>query len=110
MNGKVLNVWMDVRDILRTDDNFRDAGVNWQYAAKKTAELVKPAFAHTKIILTQGFIGSTDENESTYAWREGSDFTAAIFANLLNAESLTIWKDVEGVMRRDPNSFPMPDY
>jgi len=101
---KVLNVWMDVRDILRTDDNFRDAGVNWQYAAKKTAELVKPAFAHTKIILTQGFIGSTMKTKYTLG-REGSDFTAAIFANLLNAESLTIWKDVEGVMSADPKQF-----
>jgi aspartate kinase len=59
-----------------------------------------------KISLTQGFIGSTDQNESTTLGREGSDFTAAIFANILNAESLTIWKDVEGVMSADPKIFP----
>ncbi len=57
------------------------------------------------IVVTQGFIGSTDENESTTLGREGSDFTAAIFANLLDAESLTIWKDVEGVMNADPHQF-----
>ena len=58
------------------------------------------------IYITQGFIGSTDQNESTTLGREGSDFTAAIFANLLEAESLTIWKDVEGVMNADPKIFP----
>ena len=56
------------------------------------------------IIITQGFIGSTDANESTTLGREGSDYSAAIFANILNAESLTIWKDVEGVMSADPNA------
>jgi aspartate kinase len=58
------------------------------------------------IILTQGFIGSTDENESTTLGREGSDYTAAVFANMLNAESQTIWKDVESVMNADPKQFP----
>ncbi len=103
---KVENLWIDVRDILRTDDNFRDANVNWNYAAQKTEQVIKPAFAGNKIILTQGFIGCTDENESTTLGREGSDFSAAIFANLLDAESLTIWKDVEGVMSADPKQFP----
>ena len=58
------------------------------------------------IVFTQGFIGSTDANESTTLGREGSDYSAAIFANLLNADSLTIWKDVEGVMNADPKVFP----
>ncbi|HMC99071.1 MAG TPA: hypothetical protein VKH37_02930, partial [Ferruginibacter sp.] len=58
------------------------------------------------IVITQGFIGATDENESTTLGREGSDFSAAIFANLLDAESQTIWKDVEGVMNADPKTFP----
>lgn len=101
----IFNTWIDVRDVLRTDNNFRDAGINWPYAAAKTNELVKPIFDSTNIIITQGFIGSTDENESTTLGREGSDYTAAIFANLLNAESLTIWKDVEGVMSADPKEF-----
>lgn len=107
---KIGNTWIDVRDILRTDNNFRDAGINWGYAAEKTATVIKPIFTGSKIILTQGFIGSTDENESTTLGREGSDFTAAIFANLLDAESLTIWKDVEGVMSADPKEFPNAEF
>jgi aspartate kinase len=97
----IANKWMDVRDIIRTDDNFRDANVDWNYTAKKVEEL-----STVNIVLTQGFIGSTDENESTTLGREGSDYTAAVFANLLNAESQTIWKDVEGVMNADPKEFP----
>ena len=106
----VANAWIDVRDVLRTDNNFRDAGINWDYATKKTAELVVPTLNNNNIIITQGFIGSTDENESTTLGREGSDFTAAIFANLLNAQSLTIWKDVEGVMSADPKLFPQAQF
>ena len=102
---KLTNTWVDVRDILRTDDNFRDAAIDWQYAQQKTAAFIQPLLAKNAIVITQGFIGSTDENESTTLGREGSDFTAAIFANLLNAESLTIWKDVEGVMSADPKEF-----
>jgi aspartate kinase len=102
------NKWIDVRDIIRTDDNFRDANVDWNFTAKKVEELstVNGEQLTVNILLTQGFIGSTDENESTTLGREGSDFTAAIFANLLNAESQTIWKDVEGVMNADPKQFP----
>ncbi len=99
----VTNQWLDVRDILRTDDNFRDATVDWKF----TEEHIRSAMSQTATMyLTQGFIGSTDENESTTLGREGSDYTAAIFANLLNAESLSIWKDVEGVMSADPKQFP----
>src|SRR6185503_12726388 len=63
-------------------------------------------FDDSNIVLTQGFIGSTDENESTTLGREGSDYTAAIFANIMNAESVTIWKDVQSVMNADPKKFP----
>jgi aspartate kinase len=66
---------------------------------------VKPAFSQTNIILTQGFIGATDENESTTLGREGSDYSAAIFANLLDAECQVIWKDVQGVMNADPKLY-----
>ncbi len=102
---KIANTWIDVRDILRTDNNFRDANIDWAITQSKADELLLPLFEYTNIIIMQGFIGSTDENESTTLGREGSDFTAAIFANLLNAESLTIWKDVEGVMNADPRQF-----
>jgi len=66
---------------------------------------VLPVFNRHDFIFTQGFIGATDENESTTLGREGSDYSAAIFANLLNAKSLSIWKDVEGVMNADPKQF-----
>lgn len=102
---EIANVWMDVRDVIRTDNNFRDANIDWTVTQNKVAELVLPVLEANNLLLTQGFIGSTDENESTTLGREGSDFTAAIFANLLNAESLTIWKDVEGVMNADPRQF-----
>ena len=102
----ISNKWTDVRDIFRTDDDFRDATIDWEFTSAKVQSLVTPEFATTDIILTQGFIGSTDENESTTLGREGSDYTAAVFANMLDAESLTIWKDVESVMNADPKQFP----
>lgn len=71
----------------------------------KVNEVVLPELKHYNIVLTQGFIGATDENESTTLGREGSDYTAAVFANMLNADSLTIWKDVESVMNADPKQF-----
>ena len=101
----IKNKWIDVRDIIRTDDNFRDAAIDWNFTQKKVAEIIEPLFNEVDIVITQGFIGATDENESTTLGREGSDYSAAIFANLLNAESQTIWKDVEGVMNADPKQF-----
>lgn len=100
------NQWLDVRDIIRTDDNFRDATIDWEYTSRQVDEQVRPLLEKGRLLLTQGYIGSTDENESTTLGREGSDYTAAIFANLLNAESLSIWKDVESVMNADPKQFP----
>jgi aspartate kinase len=99
----VSNTLIDVRDILKTDSNFREANIDW----KKTNENIT-LFTETKtnLIITQGFVGCTDDNESTTLGREGSDYTAAIFANLLNAENVTIWKDVEGVMNADPKALP----
>ena len=102
----ITNTWVDVRDIVRTDDNFRDASINWNYTQQKVKADIEPLFADTNIVITQGFIGATDENESTTLGREGSDFSAAIFANILDAESQTIWKDVESVMSADPKEFP----
>lgn len=101
----VPNTWVDVRDILRTDDNFRDARIDWDYTAAKIQQDIRPLFEQTPIVLTQGFIGATGENESTTLGREGSDYTAAVFANLLDAESQTIWKDVQGVMNADPKQY-----
>ncbi|CAN5151803.1 aspartate kinase [soil metagenome] len=101
----IMNTWIDVRDVFRTDDNFRDANVDMFITPKKVSEFIEPFFKTGDLMITQGFIGSTDENESTTLGREGSDYTAALFANMLDAESLTIWKDVEGVMNADPKEF-----
>ncbi|MBK9570024.1 MAG: aspartate kinase [Chitinophagaceae bacterium] len=101
----IKNQWLDIRDIFRTDDDFRDASIDWAITKQKITDIVLPELNETKIILTQGFIGATDENESTTLGREGSDYTAAVFANMLDAESLTIWKDVESVMNADPKQF-----
>jgi len=109
----ISNSWIDVRDILRTDDNFRDAGVDWDHSETMVEENILPIFDDYPVVITQGFIGSTSDNESTTLGREGSDYSAAIFANLLNADSQTIWKDVPSVMNADPKLFtdavPMPE-
>ena len=102
---KVNVKWIDVRDVFRTDNNFRDAGVDFDFTATKINEEVLPLFSTYDVVMTQGFIGSTDENESTTLGREGSDYSAAIFANILQADALTIWKDVPAVMNADPNKF-----
>ncbi len=102
----IANKWVDVRDIVRTDNNFRDASIDWNYTSQKIASDIEPLFSAFDIVITQGFIGATDENESTTLGREGSDFSAAIFANIMDAESQTIWKDVEAVMSADPKEFP----
>lgn len=103
---RILNQWIDVRDIFRTNDNFREAAIEWDITNKNVQQHIKPVLADCDIVLTQGFIGATDENESTTLGREGSDYTAAVFANMLDAESVIIWKDVEGVMNADPKIFP----
>ncbi|SIN87250.1 aspartate kinase [Chitinophaga niabensis] len=102
----ITNVWLDVRDVFRTDDNFRDANIDWEVTQRQVNEKVLPLFNAVDIVIAQGFIGSTDQNESVTLGREGSDYSAAVFANLLNAESQTIWKDVEGLKNADPKLFP----
>ena len=98
--------WVDVRDLLRTDDNFRDAGIDWEFSKPKIAETINSLFKNHDIIVTQGFIGATDQNESTTLGREGSESTAAVFAHVLNASSVTNWKDVDAVMSADPKKYP----
>jgi aspartate kinase len=95
------NTWIDVRDLLRTDNNFRDAAIDWEFSTTKIKAAIK-----NPITITQGFIGATYDNESTTLGREGSDYSAAVFANILDAKNVTIWKDVEGVMSADPKAFP----
>lgn len=101
----VQNSWVDIRDVIRTDNDFRDAKIDWNVTTEKTAQHIRPLFNEGNIVLTQGFIGATDENQSTTLGREGSDYTAAALANILNADSVTIWKDVQGVMNADPKQY-----
>ncbi len=96
--------WLDVRSILLTDNTYREGKVNWEITEKNINEQL-PAKLNNRFVLTQGFIGGTKENVTTTLGREGSDYTAAIFAYSLNAESVTIWKDVPGVLNADPRYF-----
>jgi len=96
--------WIDVRNYIHTDNTYRDARVDW----KKTEAAIQkdiPAMMQSFIPITQGFIGGTSENFTTTLGREGSDYTAAIFAACLNARALTIWKDVPGILNADPKWF-----
>lgn len=97
------NTWIDARAIIRTDNTYRDARVDWE----KTEEFVRGAmdFNTSRVYLTQGFIGATAENISTTLGREGSDYSAAILAWCLDAELVAIWKDVPGVLNADPKYF-----
>ncbi len=103
---KLSNTWLDVRKVLKTDSSFRDGKLNWELSDSLIRKDVKPLFIENNFVITQGFIGSDFENNSTTLGREGSDYTAAIFAKILKAESATIWKDVDGVMTGDPREFP----
>lgn len=96
--------WVDARTCIRTDNSFREGKVDW-IKSSGNIQLLRPILA-SKIIITQGFIGKTQDGLTTTLGREGSDFSAAIFGALLNAESVTIWKDVAGVMNADPRRFP----
>ena len=91
-------------DYVITDSRFRDARVLWDKSEEKVASLQSEFQSHSTLVL-QGFIGSSQENKLTSLGREGSDFSAAIFAYLLNAESVTIWKDVPGLLNADPKCF-----
>lgn len=96
--------WLDARKYILTDETYREGKVNWV----RTKETVKPLkeILQEKILVTQGFIGGTNQQTTTTLGREGSDYTAAIFASCLNAKSVTIWKDVPGVMSADPKRLP----
>ncbi|MFN3839459.1 MAG: aspartate kinase [Cyclobacteriaceae bacterium] len=96
--------WKDARQFIITDDCFREGKVNWEITRKNIQSLLPEL--KNKIILTQGFIGSTSDGLTTTLGREGSDYTAAIFASCLDADSTTIWKDVPGVMTADPKRIP----
>ncbi|KQC30309.1 aspartate kinase [Flagellimonas eckloniae] len=95
------NVWQDVRGLIKTNNSYRDASVNWDRTQKEVSTKVDM----TKLNISQGFLGSDDNNFTTTLGREGSDYTAAILGYCLNADSVTIWKDVPGVLNADPRNF-----
>lgn len=98
--NEIVTNWIDVREFIKTDSKYRDASVNWELTSKNITNL-NP----NKLYITQGFLGSNSKGKTTTLGREGSDYTAAIFAYCLNAKSLTIWKDVDGVLNADPRFF-----
>ena len=95
------NFWLDSRNCIKTDDYYRAANLNWELTQKN----IKQQVEKDSLIITQGFIGSNSNNFTTTLGREGSDYSAAIFAYALNATSVTIWKDVPGVLNGDPRVF-----
>ena len=100
----IANTWLDARRLVRTDSTYREGRVDWNV----TVQQVRDAMADQegRVFLTQGFIGGTAENLTTTLGREGSDYSASIMAYALDAESVTIWKDVPGLLNADPKRFP----
>lgn len=97
--------WLDARDVVKTDNTWREARIDWPATQSAVNEKVNPLLDTGSCVLTQGFIGCTSENFTTTLGREGSDYTAAIFAYCLDAKSMTVWKDVPGVLTADPQRF-----
>ena len=100
---EIATTWIDVRDYIKTNSNYRDATVDWIETTKNISTLNLET-----LYITQGFLGADKEGKTTTLGREGSDFTAAIIAYCVNAKSVTIWKDVEGVLNADPRHFDNP--
>ena len=97
--------WMDARKLIRTDHTYQEGKVDWKKTEQLLQERMIPAFQDADILLTQGFIGHTTEGFTTTLGREGSDYTAGILAYCGQAESVTIWKDVPGMLNADPKYF-----
>ena len=97
--------WLDARDVVATDNTYREGWVIWDKTKANAQKIVNPMLDKGGFVLTQGFIGSTSENFTTTLGREGSDYSAAIFSHCLDADSMSIWKDVPGVLNADPRLF-----
>ena len=102
-SSKVTTRWMDIRRSLKTDNSWREAKIDWELSGRLVNEHF--AFNGERILITQGFLASTINDQSTSLGREGSDYTAAVLAFMLKAENVTIWKDVPGVLNADPKYF-----
>lgn len=97
--------WLDSRGIIQTDNTYREGNVDFELTRSLAQKELLPIVKKNKVVVTQGFLGGTSENFTTTLGREGSDYTAAILAYSLNAEGVTIWKDVPGVLNADPKWF-----
>ena len=95
--------WIDIRQSFKSDNRWREARLDWELSTRLTNDNF--AFNGERILITQGFLASTINDQTTSLGREGSDYTAAILAHMLKAESVTIWKDVPGVLNADPKYF-----
>ena len=96
--------WIDIRESLLTDDRFRDANILWSESTGRLQRVLN--FDINRVYVTQGFIGGTVAGQTTTLGREGSDYSAAVIANILDVESVVVWKDVPGIMNADPKWFP----
>lgn len=97
--------WIDARDIIKTDNIYREGSIIWDSTVKNAKSILHSAFEENDVVITQGFIGSTSDNNTVTLGREGSDFSAAILSYCIDAEDMTIWKDVPGVLSADPRLF-----
>ncbi|MBD2767775.1 aspartate kinase [Hymenobacter sp. BT664] len=98
--------WLDCRPLVRTDESWREGRVNWKLTENNLRTTVPPLLREASTLVTQGFVGGTTKGRTTTLGREGSDYTAAILAYCLRAASVTIWKDVAGLLNADPKIFP----
>jgi aspartate kinase len=101
----VHNTWFDARNVLQTDNTYREGKIDYELSASLAKTQLLPALQKHGYIVTQGFIGGTSENFTTTLGREGSDYTAALLAYFLDAQRVVIWKDVPGVLNADPKFF-----
>lgn len=96
---------IDAKDCIKTDESFRDALVDWETCKKSIKKAINNEFTENQLLITQGFLGGTQDGRITTLGREGSDFTAAIFAHCCHAKAVTIWKDVPGILNGDPKKI-----
>jgi aspartate kinase len=97
--------WLDARDVIQTDSTHREGDVDWKQTQSNIQQTVNDLFENSDVVITQGFIGRSTAGMTTTLGREGSDYTASIFSFCLDAESMSIWKDVPGILTGDPRRF-----
>lgn len=98
-------LWLDVRDVVLSDNTYREAKIDWSETEKRIKNKTEQLFINYDVIVTQGFIAATSENFTTTLGREGSDFTASIFSYCLDVKEMSVWKDVPGILSGDPRLF-----